>query len=52
MNKKGGGGGRSNPDDGGGSENIAKKMNLLSLKLDRVYLDSLNLSNVGYFSWS
>ena len=27
-------------------------MNLLSLKLDRVYLDSLNLSNVGYFSWS
>ena len=34
-----------------GSENIAKKMNTRSFKLKRVYLDYLNLSNVGDFSW-
>ena len=35
-----------------GSENVAKKMNLRSFKLYRVYLDSLSLSNGGDFSWS
>ena len=39
----------SNNDDDG-SENVAKKMNLRSFKLNRVYLDSLNMSNVGDFS--
>ena len=29
-----------------------KKMNLRSLKLNRVYLDPLNMSNAGDFSWS
>ena len=33
------------------SENVAKKMNLLSFKLNRVYLDPLNMSNAGDFSW-
>ena len=40
-------------DDGdGGSENVGKKMNLRSFKLNRVYLDPLNMSNVGDFSWT
>ena len=39
-------------DDDEGSENVAKKMNLRSFKLYRVYLDSLSLSNGGDFSWS
>ena len=40
----------SNVDDHG-SENVAKKMNFRSFKLNRVYLDPLNISNVGDFSW-
>ena len=32
-----------------GSEHVAKKVNLCPLKLYRIYLDSLNLSNVGVF---
>ena len=40
-------------DDGdGGTENVGKKMNLRSFKLNRVYLDPLNMSNAGDFSWS
>ena len=39
-------------DDDDGSENDAKKMNLLSFKLNRVYLDLLKMSNAGDFSWS
>ena len=39
-------------DDDDGSENFAKKTNLRSFKLNRVYLDPLNMSNVGDFSWS
>ena len=39
-------------DDDDGSENVAKKMNLRSFKLYRVYLDPLNMSNAGDFSWS
>ena len=39
-------------DDDDGSENVAKKMNLRSFKLDHVYLDPLNMSNAGDFSWS
>ena len=39
-------------DDDDGSENVAKKMNLRSFKLNRVYLDPLNMSNVGDLSWS
>ena len=42
----------SNDDDDDGRENVAKKMNLRSFKLNRVYLDPLNLSNAGDFSWS
>ena len=34
------------------SENVGQKMNLRSFKLNRVYLDPLNMSNVGEFSWS
>ena len=34
------------------SENITKKMNLRLFKLYRVYLDPLNSSNAGDFSWS
>ena len=30
-------------DDGDGSESVAKKMNLRSFKLNRVYLDPLNM---------
>ena len=40
---------RKNDDDG--SENVGKKMNLRCFKLNRVYLDPLNMSNAGYFSW-
>ena len=39
-------------DDGDGSENVGKKLNLLSFKLNRVYLDPLNMLNAGHFSWS
>ena len=39
-------------DDDDGNENVAKKMNLRSFKLNRVYLEPLNMSNVGDFSWS
>ena len=39
-------------DNDDGSENVAKKMNLRSFKLNRVYLDPLNISNAGDFSWS
>ena len=42
----------SKDDDGGGSENFGKQMNLRSFKLNSVYLDPLNLSNAGHFSWS
>ena len=38
-------------DEDDGSENVAKKMNLRSFKLNRVYLDPLNMSNAGAFSW-
>ena len=41
----------SNYDDDG-SENITKKVNLRPFKLYRVYLEPLNSSNVGDFSWS
>ena len=41
-----------NDDDDDGSENVAKKMNLHSFKLNRIYLDPLNMSNAGDFSWS
>ena len=37
-------------DNDDGSENVAKKMNLRFFKLNRVYLDPLNMSNVGDFS--
>ena len=40
----------SNDDDE--SENVAKKLNLPRFKCYRVYLELLNLSNVGDFSWS
>ena len=39
-------------DDDKGSENVAKKLNLPRFKCYRVYLELLNLSNVGDFSWS
>ena len=39
-------------DDDDGSENVGKKMNLRSFKLNRVYLDLLNMSSTGDFSWS
>ena len=39
-------------DDDDGSENVANKINLRSFKLNRVYLDPLNMSNTGDFSWS
>ena len=35
-----------------GSENVGKKINVRSFKLNRVYLDPLNMSNAGDFSWS
>ena len=42
----------SKDDDDDGSENVGKKLNLLSFKLNRVYLDPLNMLNAGHFSWS
>ena len=39
-------------DDDDGSEKVAKKMNLRSFKLYRVYLEPLNMSNAGDVSWS
>ena len=39
-------------DDDDVSENVAKKMNLRSFKLNGVYQDPLNMLNAGYFSWS
>ena len=36
-------------DDDDGIENVDKKMNLRSFKLNRVYLDPLNISNAGSF---
>ena len=42
----------STDDANDGSENVGKKMNLRSLKLNRVYFDPLNMSNAGDFSWS
>ena len=39
-------------DDDDRSENDVKKMNLCSFKLNHVYLDPLNMSNAGDFSWS
>ena len=39
-------------DDDDFSENVGKKINLRSFKLNRVYLDLLNVSNAGDFSWS
>ena len=38
-------------DEDDDSENVPKKMNLRSFKLNRVYLDPLNMSNAGDFSW-
>ena len=43
---------KSLSNDNDSSENVAKKTNLHPFKLCRVYLDLLNLSNVGDFSWS
>ena len=37
-------------DDNGGSENVAKKKNLRSFKLNHVYLDPLNMLNAGNVS--
>ena len=42
----------SNDDDDDSSENVAKKLNLPRFKCYRVYLELLNLSNVGDFAWS
>ena len=39
-------------DDDNSSENVSKKMNLSSFKLNLVYLDPLNTSNADNFSWS
>ena len=41
----------SKVDDHGG-ENVGKKMNLRSFKLNRLYLDPLSMTNAGDFSWS
>ena len=38
--------------DDDGNENVAKKVNLRSLKLNRAYLELLNTSNAGHVSWS
>ena len=40
----------SKHDDDG--ESVGKKMNLRFFKFNRIYLDSLNMSNTGDFSWS
>ena len=39
-------------DDDDVSENVGKKMNFLSFKLNRVYLDPLNMSSTGDVCWS
>ena len=39
-------------DDDDGSENVAKNLNLPHFKCSCVYLELLNFSNVGDFSWS
>ena len=39
-------------DNDDGSENVAKKMNLRSFNLNRVYLDPLYMSKAGDFPWS
>ena len=39
-------------DDDDGNENFAKKRNLRSFTLNRVYLYPLNMPNEGNFSWS
>ena len=39
-------------DDDDGSENVGKKFNLRSFKLNRVNLGPLNMSNAGDSSWS
>ena len=39
-------------DDDDGNENLGKKMNWRFFKPNRVYLNSLNMSNTGDFSWS
>ena len=41
----------SENDDDGGSENVGKKVNLCSFKLNRAYLEPLNTSNAGHLSW-
>ena len=47
------GGNRSlSNNDNDGSQNITNKMNLRPFKLYGVYLEPLNSSNVGDFSWS
>ena len=42
----------SKDDDDDGSENVVKKMKFRSFKHNRVYLNPLNMSNPGDFSWS
>ena len=39
-------------EDDDGSENVCKRVNLRSFKLNRVYLEPFNTSNAGDFSWS
>ena len=39
-------------DNDDNSENVYEKINLRSFKLIRVYLDPLDMSNAGNFSWS
>ena len=39
-------------DDDGSKSDVAKKLNLPSFKLNRIYLDPFNMSNAGDFSWS
>ena len=39
-------------DNDDNSENVCEKINLRSFKLNRVYLDPLDMSNAGDFSWS
>ena len=36
-------------DDNDGSEKVGPEMNLRSFKLNRVYLDPVNMSNAGNF---
>ena len=44
--------GNLSKDDDNDCENVGKKMNLRFFKLNLVYLDPLNMSNAGDFSWS